>query len=70
MNYWAGLHNDVDERNIKAGADNLLRLATAVTTTATASSVAGRTGRGTLTITAAATDDPEENEMETDDAGN
>jgi hypothetical protein len=68
MNYWAGLHNDADESNIKAGTENLLQLATATTTS---SSAAGRrTGRRTQTITAATTTNPEENEMETNDAGN
>nr|XP_051221473.1 uncharacterized protein LOC127339692 [Lolium perenne] len=63
-----GLHNDADESNIKAGTEKLLQLATATTTS---SSAAGRrTGRRTLTITAATTTNPEENEMETNDAGN
>jgi hypothetical protein len=68
MNHWAGLHNAADESNIKTGADNLLRLATAAATT---SSAAGRrSGRRILAITNAATTEPEEDEMETDGAGN
>jgi hypothetical protein len=66
MKHWAGLHNAADEKNIKAGADNLLRLATAATTAS--SSTGGRTGRGTLTIMNAIPDEREGDNMETDDA--
>jgi hypothetical protein len=66
MQHWAGLHNATDEVNIKTGADNLLRLATAATTTS--SSTGGRAGRGTLTIMDAVPDERGEEDMETDDA--
>ncbi|KAK1629297.1 hypothetical protein QYE76_003612 [Lolium multiflorum] len=52
----------------RQGADNLLRLATAAATTSSAAG--GRAGRRILAITDAATVDPEEEDMETDDAGN
>jgi hypothetical protein len=52
--------------NIKTGADNLLRLATAGTTAS--SSTGGRTGRGTLTIMDAVPDERGGDDMETDDA--
>jgi hypothetical protein len=68
MNYWADLHSSADEGNIKAGADNLLRLAAAAA--ATSSTTGGRAGRRTLTITDAATADPEGEDMETDDTEN
>jgi hypothetical protein len=29
MNYWAGLHGEKDAADIQAGADNLMRLASA-----------------------------------------
>jgi hypothetical protein len=66
MKHWAGLHNATEEVNIKTGADNLLRLATAATTTS--SSTGGRAGRGTLTIMDAVPDERGGEDMETDDA--
>jgi hypothetical protein len=66
MNYLAGLHNSPDEENIKAGADNLLRLATAAA--AASSAAKGRPIRRNMTINDAAMADPDGEDMETDDA--
>jgi hypothetical protein len=66
MNYWAGLHNSPDEENIKAGAENLLHLATAAA--AASSTTEGRPIRRNLIITDATMANPDGEDMETDNA--